>query len=116
MLEYIRRGITRRKRQSAIVIIGMALAVAAVMIVSAASAGITAAQHNVLSSIYGVGTDITVTKTASAAGQSGGPFQFGSGAGQTSSSGSTDLSTTRVSVARGSSALAQTTLSKVKST
>jgi ABC-type lipoprotein release transport system permease subunit len=116
MLEYIRRGITRRKRQSAIVIIGMALAVAAVMIVSAASAGITAAQHNVLSSIYGVGTDITVTKAASATGQSGGPFQFGSGAGQTSSSGSTDLSTTRVSVARGSSTLAQIAVSKVKST
>lgn len=113
MFEYIRRGITRRKRQSAIIIVGMALAVMAVLVISSASAGIVAAQHKALSSVYGVGTDITVTKTASSTNRGGGNFQFGPG-GSSDSSGSTKVSTTQVSVSQGTGTLKTSVLAKVK--
>ncbi len=116
MLQYVRRGITRRKRNTAIISIGMALAVAAVMIVSAASTGIANAQSNVLQSIYGVGTDITVTASSGGGGdaQSGGnQIQFGQGAGSTGSDGSTQISTTQLSVSMGTQTIEASDLATV---
>ena len=124
MWEYIRRGITRRKRQTLIIAIGMALAVAAVVVVSAASRGIAAAQSSVLESVYGVGTDLTVTAAVAEPGesqsgeeQSGGrqEFEFGKGAGDTGDDGQTDLSTTRLTVGRGTSTLEGDVLGTVAS-
>ncbi|MFW8746004.1 hypothetical protein, partial [Mesorhizobium japonicum] len=58
---YLRRELGGRKRQTIIVASGMALAIALVIVVSAVSAGVKNAQAATLASVYGVGTDITVT-------------------------------------------------------
>ncbi|MGW5426148.1 ABC transporter permease [Streptomyces sp. NPDC004059] len=58
---------------------GLALGIALVITVNSVSAGMTQAQDKVLKSLYGLGTDMTVTKARSApkAGSSQGPrFQF----------------------------------------
>jgi ABC-type antimicrobial peptide transport system permease subunit len=90
---YLRRELGNRTRQTVIVAIGMALAIGLVIVVSAISAGVKNAQSQVLESIYGVGTDITVTQTPTAPtdGAGGPAFQFDSGAG-TTTDGSTTLS------------------------
>ncbi|HZO79949.1 MAG TPA: hypothetical protein VFB39_18080 [Solirubrobacteraceae bacterium] len=74
---YLRREIRRRKKQGIVKAIGLAIGIDLVLTVSATSAGVTTAQGKVLHSLYGVGTDITVAKTAKAG--SGGPqrFRFG---------------------------------------
>jgi putative ABC transport system permease protein len=89
---YLRRELGNRKRQTIIVAIGMALAIGLVIVVSAISAGVKNAQSQVLESIYGVGTDITITQTPTTPGDgAGGPaFEFDAGAGETSD-GSTTL-------------------------
>ena len=76
---YLRREIRRRKKQGIVVALGLAIGIGLVLTVSATSAGVKTAQGKVLHSLYGVGTDITVTKTAKAG--SGGPqrFRFGGG-------------------------------------
>ncbi|WP_347056896.1 ABC transporter permease [Blastococcus sp. HT6-30] len=77
LLRYARRELTRRRRQTIIVAAGLALAVALVLVVNSASTGVRDAQSGVLESIYGVGTDVTVTQAAEP-GQSGRQgFQFG---------------------------------------
>jgi ABC-type antimicrobial peptide transport system permease subunit len=89
---YLRRELGNRKRQTIIVAIGMALAIGLVIIVSSISAGVKNAQAQVLESIYGVGTDITVTQTPTAPAEGGaGPlFEFDAGAGETTD-GSTSI-------------------------
>jgi ABC-type lipoprotein release transport system permease subunit len=104
----------------------MALAVAAVVVVSSASRGIAQAQSSVLESVYGVGTDLTVTAAvgdlgeaqSGEAGQSGGrqQFDFGEGSGETGDDGATSLSTTRLSVAMGTSTMDTGVLDTVSST
>lgn len=83
---YLRRELGGRRKQTVIIAIGMALAIALVIIVNGVSAGVKNAQAKVLQSVYGVGTDMTVTTTATA--QSGGfdrqRFNIGAGAGTTS--------------------------------
>ena len=54
--------------------LGLAVGIGLVITVTAASAGVAQAQNTVLHSLYGVGTDITVTKAPAA--NSGGPFGF----------------------------------------
>uniref|UniRef100_A0A942T8I2 ABC transporter permease n=1 Tax=Neobacillus citreus TaxID=2833578 RepID=A0A942T8I2_9BACI len=104
-LTYLRRELTNRKKQTVIIAIGMALAIALVVIVSSIASGVQTAQSSVLQSVYGVGTDITVTKTEQPTDSSTGrpSFDFGSQSGD--DSGSTDLSQSRLSVSRGSSTL-----------
>jgi putative ABC transport system permease protein len=58
---YLRRELRRRMRQAVFISLGLALGVGLVVTVTAASAGVKKAQANVLSSLYGVGTDVTVT-------------------------------------------------------
>jgi putative ABC transport system permease protein len=60
-LTYLRRELRRRARQSVFIALGLALGVGLVVTVSAASAGVNKAQSKVLSALYGVGTDVTVT-------------------------------------------------------
>ncbi|ROS63980.1 FtsX-like permease family protein [Curtobacterium sp. PhB172] len=118
-LTYLRRELTNRKKQTVIIAIGMALAIALVVIVSSIAGGVKAAQSSVLQSVYGVGTDITVTKTTtpSASGSGRPSFDFGSQSGDDSdSSGSTDLSQSRLAVARGTSTLSATNLTTVTGT
>jgi ABC-type lipoprotein release transport system permease subunit len=74
---YLRRELRRRARQASLIAVGLALGIGLVITVTALSAGVSNAQGQVLHSLYGVGTDITVTKTPAAG--SGGPRAFGFG-------------------------------------
>jgi putative ABC transport system permease protein len=58
---YLRRELRRRMRQAVFVALGLALGIGLVVTVAAASAGVKKAQSGVLSALYGVGTDVTVT-------------------------------------------------------
>jgi putative ABC transport system permease protein len=58
---YLRRELRRRMRQAVFIALGLALGVGLVVTVAAASAGVKKAQSGVLSALYGVGTDVTVT-------------------------------------------------------
>lgn len=80
-LTYLRRELGIRRRQTLVVVVGMALAIALVIVLNALAAGVRDAQAAALASVYGVGTDITVSQTRQP-GQ-GGPqrFEFGSDAG-----------------------------------
>lgn len=117
---YLRRELGGRKRQTIIVAAGMALAIALVIVVSAVSAGVKDAQAATLASVYGVGTDITVTQapTAPTAGGTGGPqqFQFGSGDGQSDGNGQRQLAQNVLRTARGATAYADTALATVRTT
>ena len=72
---YLRRELRRRMRQAIFIALGLALGIGLVITVTAASSGVKDAQAQVLHSLYGVGTDVTVTQTPQAG--SGGPFGFG---------------------------------------
>jgi putative ABC transport system permease protein len=61
---YLRRELRRRMRQATFIALGLALGIGLVITVTAASAGVKKAQSQVLKSLYGVGTDITVTGKA----------------------------------------------------
>ena len=72
---YIYRELRRRHRQALLTALGLAVGVGLVVAVTAYADGVAQAQDEVLQSLYGVGTDITVTRTADMG--SGGPSQFG---------------------------------------
>ena len=59
---YLFRELQRRRRQALLTAAGLAVGVGLVLTVTAASAGVSRAQTEVLHSLYGVGTDVTVTK------------------------------------------------------
>jgi putative ABC transport system permease protein len=71
---YLGRELRRRIRQAIFIALGLAVGIGLVITVTAASAGVAQAQDTVLHALYGVGTDITVTKAPPA--NSGGPFGF----------------------------------------
>jgi putative ABC transport system permease protein len=121
-ITYLRRELAGRRKQTAIVAIGMALAIALVIIVNSVSNGVQLAQAKVLQSVYGVGTDITVsqTPTAPTAGATGGAvggarkFDFGATDGATSD-GTTTVSQSRLEAGRGTVTFDASTLGKVSS-
>ena len=103
---YLRRELTNRRRQTVVVAAGLALAIALVILVTSFAAGVRTAQASVLGSVYGVGTDITVTQaaTAPAEGGAGGQrFDFGGDDG-TTDGGTTSVSQSRLEVDRGTTA------------
>src|SRR5579862_4592714 len=61
-LRYLGRELGRRARQATVIALGLALGIGLVITVSAAAAGVKNAQASVLHSLYGVGTDLTVTQ------------------------------------------------------
>ena len=61
---YIYRELRRRHRQALLTALGLAVGVALVVAVTAYAGGVSNAQNQVLHSLYGVGTDISVTQTA----------------------------------------------------
>ncbi|TQE24253.1 ABC transporter permease [Streptomyces ipomoeae] len=78
-LTYLRRELRRRRKAALVVASGLALGIALVIVVSSVSSGMEKAQGKVLESLYGLGTDMTVTKAPAAPGENGdnGPrFQF----------------------------------------
>ncbi len=74
---YLTRELRRRARQAIFIALGLALGVGLVITVTAASRGVSAAQSTVLQSLYGVGTDITVTQSPTAGSGTGTHFSFG---------------------------------------
>ena len=87
-LRYLGRELGRRSRQATVIALGLALGIGLVITVSAAAAGVRNAQASVLHSLYGVGTDITVTKQPPAGsglavpGKGGGSIQIQGGPGR----------------------------------
>jgi putative ABC transport system permease protein len=75
-LTYLRRELRRRMRQAIIVAVGLALGIGLVIVVTSVSSGVKNAQASVLHSLYGEGTDITVTKTPTAGTGGTGAFGF----------------------------------------
>ncbi|KGJ79702.1 membrane protein [Cryobacterium roopkundense] len=105
-ITYLRRELAGRRKQTAIVASGMALAIALVIIVNSVSSGVQVAQASVLHTVYGVGTDITVSQEAAAPvdgeAPTGGPqrFDFGQDDG-TTTDGTTSVSQSRLEAERG---------------
>jgi ABC-type antimicrobial peptide transport system permease subunit len=77
---YLYRELRRRHRQAIFTALGLALGVCLVVTVAATASGVRDAQGQVLHSLYGVGTDITVTQRAQPG--AGGPMQFGMNPGE----------------------------------
>ena len=111
---YLGRELRRRSRQALVIALGLALGIGLTIAVSAASAGVKSAQNDVLKSLYGVGTDITVTQTATRG--TGGAQTFGiTGQSQTTTGTKTTTSSQdSARLANGSGTLATTTLTKIK--
>ncbi|MFC9594066.1 ABC transporter permease [Streptomyces sp. NPDC056944] len=59
---YLRRELRRRRKAALVVASGLALGIALVIVVNSVSSGMSRAQGKVLESLYGLGTDLTVTK------------------------------------------------------
>ncbi|MFH9726350.1 ABC transporter permease [Streptomyces sp. NPDC017254] len=59
---YLRRELRRRRKAALVVASGLALGIALVIVVNSVSSGMSQAQGKVLESLYGLGTDLTVTK------------------------------------------------------
>ncbi|MFJ7956915.1 ABC transporter permease [Streptomyces sp. NPDC096319] len=59
---YLRRELRRRRKAALVVASGLALGIALVIVVTSVSSGMSRAQGKVLESLYGLGTDLTVTK------------------------------------------------------
>jgi ABC-type antimicrobial peptide transport system permease subunit len=64
-------------RQAVFISLGLALGIGLVITVTAAASGVKNAQGTVLHALYGVGTDVTVTKTPAAGSFTPGSFGFG---------------------------------------
>ncbi|WP_371580759.1 ABC transporter permease [Streptomyces sp. NBC_01314] len=78
---YLKRELSRRKKAALVIAMGLALGIALVITVTSVSAGMRQAQDKVLQSLYGLGTDMTVTKAREAPSgddeEQGGPrFEF----------------------------------------
>jgi ABC-type lipoprotein release transport system permease subunit len=107
---YLRRELRRRRKAALVVASGLALGIALVIVVNSVSSGMGKAQDKVLQSLYGLGTDMTVTKAATptAAGSQQPRFQFGARDSDDKSTQSSD----RVRV-QGFTTLASSTVTKV---
>ena len=93
---YLRRELVGRKKQTIIVAAGLAIAIALVIVVNSLAAGVRDAQAQALESVYGVGTDLTVTGATAEPGAGGGPrFEFDESDGETAD-GTTSLSQSRL--------------------
>jgi putative ABC transport system permease protein len=92
---YLLRELRRRMRQAIFIAAGLALGVGLVITVTAASDGVSATQGTVLKSLYGVGTDVTVTQPPTSGSGGGHSFSFAGRVGQSGSS-STSTSVNRL--------------------
>jgi putative ABC transport system permease protein len=70
-ITYLRRELRRRTHQAVFIALGLAVGIGLVVTVSAASAGVNKAESGVLSALYGVGTNVTVTGPALPTGRFG---------------------------------------------
>ncbi|NEB73706.1 FtsX-like permease family protein, partial [Streptomyces sp. SID14478] len=108
---YLRRELRRRRKAALVVASGLALGIALVIVVNSVSSGMSQAQDKVLQSLYGLGTDMTVTKAAAAPkeGESGRPrFNF-----DAKDSGSDDEQSSDRVMVQGFQTLASSTVTEV---
>jgi putative ABC transport system permease protein len=114
-LTYLTRELRRRGRQAFVIALGLALGIGLTITVTAASAGVKAAQGAVLHSLYGVGTDMTVTETSTPNSSGGQSFSFqGPSAGSTTGTKSSTTTSDNLRLAPGTSAITAATLTKIK--
>ena len=109
---YIYRELRRRHRQALLTALGLAVGVGLVVAVTAYAGGVSKAQDTVLHSLYGVGTDITVTQTAKLS--QGGPQSFQMNPGSQSKQGKA-FSRASVRSAPGQQSLAATKVTQIAS-
>ncbi|MGW3634646.1 ABC transporter permease [Streptomyces sp. NPDC005122] len=109
---YLRRELRRRRKAALVVASGLALGIALVIVVSSVSSGMEKAQGKVLQSLYGLGTDMTVTKAAAPPTSTGQRPRFNFDANDNGSG--KEQSSDRVMV-QGFQTLAASTVSKVDS-
>ncbi|MFJ6083928.1 ABC transporter permease [Streptomyces sp. NPDC092369] len=109
---YLRRELRRRRKAALVVASGLALGIALVIVVNSVSSGMGKAQDKVLQSLYGLGTDMTVTKAAAASTSTTDRPRFNFDAQADGSD--AEQSSDRVMV-QGFQTLANTTVSKVGS-
>ncbi|MET8138515.1 ABC transporter permease [Streptomyces sp. NPDC005251] len=109
---YLRRELRRRRKAALVVASGLALGIALVIVVSSVSSGMEKAQGKVLQSLYGLGTDMTVTKAAAPATSTSQRPRFNFDANDSGSD--KEQSSDRVMV-RGFETLASSTVAKVDS-
>lgn len=109
---YIYRELRRRHRQALLTALGLAVGVGLVVAVTAYAGGVSKAQDTVLHSLYGVGTDITVTQTAKLS--QGGPQSFGMNPGSQSKQGKA-FSRAAIRSAPGQRSLAATKVTRIAS-
>ncbi len=95
-LTYLRRELAGRKKQTTIVAAGLAIAIALVIVVTSLAAGVRDAQAATLETVYGVGTDLTVTGAQAEPGQGGQRFDFDEESGATDDDGTTSLQQSRL--------------------
>ncbi|WP_330306933.1 MULTISPECIES: ABC transporter permease [unclassified Streptomyces] len=109
---YLRRELRRRRKAALVVASGLALGIALVIVVSSVSSGMEKAQGKVLQSLYGLGTDMTVTKAAAPAASSSDRPRFNFDAQDNGDD--SEQSSDRVMV-QGFQTLASSTVTKVNS-
>src|SRR5215475_10609198 len=109
---YLRRELRRRRKAALVVASGLALGIALVIVVNSVSSGMGKAQDKVLQSLYGLGTDMTVTKAAAApsSGSQGPRFNF-----DARDNGSSDTQSSDRVMVQGFQTLASSTVGKVGS-
>jgi hypothetical protein len=110
-LTYLNRELRKRTRHTVVIALGLAVGIGLVITVSAASRGVADAQATVLSSLYGVGTDMTVSQKITPGTDDGrGRFDFGSG-----DTNATTVTQDRLTVGRGVTAMDAKTIDTVAS-
>ena len=107
---YLYRELRRRHRQALLTAFGLAIGVGLVVAVSAYARGVGEAQDKVLKSLYGVGTDITVTRTAQMG--SGGPAEIGMNPGERQDQGE-KFSRDRVMTSPGQQSISTTKIDQI---
>ncbi|MGA8681681.1 MAG: ABC transporter permease, partial [Acidimicrobiales bacterium] len=114
LFTYLSRELRRRSKQAIVIALGLGIGVALVVTVSAASAGVKTAQGQVLHSLSGVGTDITVSQTAApGSGGGGGRFFVGGGTGTRPAAG-THFSRNTLSPTPGSATMAASSVATIE--
>ncbi len=91
-LRYIRRELLRRKARTLLTVLGLALGVGLVIVISGLSNGLSHAQRTALDPLSSIGTDLTVTRSAQTGGGGRGGFGDAGALLQSNRSVITDLS------------------------
>jgi ABC-type antimicrobial peptide transport system permease subunit len=103
--KYLFRELSKRKKQTALISSGLAVAIGLVVVVSSVSSGIKTAQDEALSGLYGIGTDISVSKQT-VPGEPGQRFEVDSSDGSSDGESRT-FSQSRLTTSRASGTLTQ---------